>query len=239
MKSTADGESHCIICEVAAAVRDHTIGLEQRGASVELLVGELQHRIRNLLTVVQCFVSQTEAATADGFRAALTARIVALSDVHNQIEQAPNHHISLTELLERTLKPYASARHNQIYAAGPDIKLDSRLALALHMIFHELATNASKHGALASAAGRVEVQWDFKPKGTEWTLAIQWSERGGPSVGDPGPTGFGLRLITKVLPDAQVTIEFDRSGLICRMLIKADRSQIDSATAGNGSHSAE
>jgi two-component sensor histidine kinase len=83
------------------------------------------------------------------------------------------------------------------------------------------------------------VQWDFKPKGTEWTLAIQWSERGGPSVGKPGPTGFGLRLITKVLPDAQVTIDFDRSGLICRMLIKAAPSQIGSAAAGDGSHSPE
>ena len=119
MKSTDDGESHCIICEVAAAARDHTIVREQQEASLELLVGELQHRIRNLLTVVQCFISQTEAATADGFRAALTARIVALSHAHNQIEQASNHHISLTELLERTLRPYASA--NRLWPS-PDHK---------------------------------------------------------------------------------------------------------------------
>lgn len=239
MRSTGNGEPHCIICEVAAAARDHTIAREQQEASLELLVGELQHRIRNLLTVVQCFVSQTEAATADGFRAALTARIVALSDAHNQIEQARNHHISLTELLKRTLKPYASARNSQIYAAGPDVDLDSQLALALHMVFHELATNASKHGALASATGRVEVLWDFKPEGTEWTLAVQWSECGGPNVGKPQRTGFGLRLITKMLPDAQVTIDFDRSGLICRMLIKADSSQIVSAPAEGRAHTSK
>jgi two-component sensor histidine kinase len=204
-----------------------------------LLVGELQHRIRNLLTVVQCFISQTEAATADDFRAALIERLVALSDAHNQIDQARNHHISFTELLERTLKPYASARNDQIYAAGPDVEIDSRLALALHMIFHELATNASKHGALASAAGRVEVLWDFRPEGTEWTFAIQWSECGGPSVDKPTRLGFGLRLISKVLPGAQVTIDFDRSGVICRMLIKAAQSEIRTTPAGNRSSSSE
>src|SRR5215471_2806336 len=76
-------------------------------ASPELLVKELQHRIRNLLSVVQCFVINTEAQTADDYRDALTARLATLSDAYNLIESAREHRVSLRKLVERTLKPHA------------------------------------------------------------------------------------------------------------------------------------
>jgi two-component sensor histidine kinase len=210
--------------ERATAIPHYEVAHSERNASLELLVRELQHRIRNLLTVVQCFVNSTEASTADDYRVALMARIATLSDACNLIESARENRVSLAELLEQTLKPHATFLQDRILVAGPDIVLEPRLALSLHMIFHELATNASKHGALASTSGAVEVLWDIRPDGEGHALAVQWREHGGPEVLKPRHKGFGLRLISKVLSDAQVEMDFAPTGLLCRLLIEIDPS---------------
>src|SRR5712664_614953 len=197
----------------------------RRGDSVQTTgTSSLQHRIRNLLTVVQCFVNNTEASTANDYRVALMARIVNLSDAYNLIESARENRVSLAELLERTLMPHATFLKDRIFAAGPDIVLEPRLALSLHMIFHELATNASKHGALASTSGAVEVLWDVRSDGGDHALAVQWREHGGPEVRKPRHKGFGLRLISKVLSGAQVEMDFAPTGLLCRLLVEIDPS---------------
>jgi two-component sensor histidine kinase len=206
--------------ESTTAIPPYEAALSKRNASLELLVGELQHRIRNLLTVVQFFVNNTEAGTADDYRVALTARIVSLSDAYNLIERAREKRVSLAELLERTLKPHATFLKDRILVAGPDVVLEPHLALSLHMIFHELATNASKHGALTSASGAVEVLWDIRPDGEGHALAVQWREHGGPEVRKPRHKGFGLRLISKVLSGAQVDMDFAPAGLLCRFLVE-------------------
>src|ERR1700754_3762274 len=177
------------------------IAQDQLDSSLSLVVRELQHRIRNLLTVVQCLVRQTDAPTTDEYRTALSARLANLSDAYNLIERKRFHRISLTALLEQTLKPYAGFRPDRICAGGPDVELEPKLALSLNMAFHELATNASKHGALSARCGRVEALWELVPGATGRTLAMQWRERGGPEVREPDRRGFGLRLITKVLAD--------------------------------------
>jgi two-component sensor histidine kinase len=187
-------------------------------------VDELQHRIRNLLTVVQCFVSQTDSPTAEEYRAALSARIASLSDAYNLIERTCAQKISLGELVEQTLKPYAAVRKDRIRAGGPDVELEPRLALSLHMVLHELVTNASKYGALTSTSGQVEVLWELLSDDAGRRLALQWRERGGPEVREPDRKGFGLRLVTKVLRNAQVGLSFDRAGLVCQMLIEIDES---------------
>lgn len=191
--------------------------------SIGLLIRELQHRIHNLFAVVQCFVNQTEFATAPEYRAALSARIANLADAYRLIERTRSRHISLIELLEQTLRPFAAtSRSDRICARGPDIDLEPNLALSVHMVLHELATNASKHGALSASCGRVEVSWELLPGYAGRTLAMQWQERGGPEVHKPTREGFGLRLITKVLVGSQVALTFDRDGLTCRLLIPMD-----------------
>jgi two-component sensor histidine kinase len=163
----------------------------------------------------------------DEYRTALSARIAGLSDACNLIEKTPVQRISLAGILERTLKSYAAVRQDRIRAAGPDVELEPGLALSLHLVLHELATNASKYGALASASGEVEVLWellsDSAGRGRR-RLAVQWRERGGPAVREPVRKGFGLSLVTKVLGNAQVGLSFDRAGLICQMLIEINES---------------
>jgi two-component sensor histidine kinase len=198
--------------------------LSRRDASPELLVRELQHRIRNLLSVVQCFVINTEAETADDYREALTARLATLSDAYNLIESVREHRVSLAKLLERTLEPHATLLNDRILLAGPDIILEPRFALSLHMIFHELATNASKHGALTSTSGVVEVIWNVLIDGSNQALAVQWREQGGPEVTKPQHKGFGMRLISKALTGAKVDMDFAPAGLVCRLLVEIDPS---------------
>jgi two-component sensor histidine kinase len=193
-------------------------------AAPELLVNELQHRLRNLLSVVQCFVVNTEAKTTNDYREALTARIASLSDAHDLIQSAPEHRVSLVELLERTLKPHSTLPNGRILLAGPDIILEPRFALSLHLIFHELATNASKHGALTSLSGAVEVNWDILADGSSQALAVQWREQGGPKVTRPQHKGFGMRLISKALSGAQIDMDFAPGGLVCRLLVEIDPS---------------
>ena len=194
--------------------------------SLELVVGELQHRMRNILSVVLCFVNNTDANTTADFRAALSARIATLSDAYRMIESAREQRVSFAELLERTLKPHAMSHRARILLAGPDLMLEPHVALPVHVIIHELATNASKYGALTSTAGAVEVTWESPPCLGGRGLAIQWRERGGPKVTKPEHRGFGTQLIARALPDAQVDLDFAPDGLVCRLLIDLGRTQI-------------
>ena len=187
-----------------------------------LLNAELQHRIRNLLTLVQYLINQTQSVTIEGYRAALTERIGNLAAAHELIECAYGHPISLVEVVAQTLKPYAGILQDRIRIKGPDIALRPQLCLALHMIFHELATNACKHGALSSASGRVQILWAQHLDGSGRKLAIHWSELNGPEVCEPKRKGFGLSLVTKALANAQVDLNFERTGLICRLLVEID-----------------
>src|SRR5258708_30336299 len=211
--------------DAASAIHHRDVTHSTRDASLELLVRELQHRIRNLLTVVQCFVNNTEASTADDYRVALIARIVNLSDAYNVIESARENRVSLAELLERTLMPHATFLKDRILVAGPDIVLEPRLALSLHMVFHELATNASKHGALTSTSGAVEELWDIRSNGEDHALTVQWREHGAPERRKTLHKEFVLRLISKVLSGAQVEMDFAPAGLLCRLLIETDPSR--------------
>jgi two-component sensor histidine kinase len=196
--------------------------LPQRDASLDLLVKELQHRIRNLFSLVQCFVINTEANTTDDYRTALSARISALSDAYSLVESARDHRISMAKLLERTLKPHAMPSNDRIVLSGPDITLDAHIALSLHMVFHELATNASKHGALTSPSGSVSVIWDILHESGNKVLGIQWREQGGPEVIKTQHKGFGTRLIAKALAGARVEMDFESAGLACRLLLNIE-----------------
>ena len=205
-----DGGSGCAHFERIAPIRDDEL---------ELVVRELQHRMRNILSIVLCFVNNTDANTTADFREALSARIATLSDAYRMIESAGDQRVSLAAMLERTLKPHAMFHRGRILLAGPDLTLEPHIALALHVIIHELATNASKYGALTSTAGAVEVIWESPPYLGGQGLAIQWRERGGPIVTKPVRKGFGTQLIARALPGAQVDLDFAPGGLVCRLLI--------------------
>ena len=192
-----------------------------------LLVDEFNHRLRNLLTMVEAVVSRTQAADIEEFRAAVMARIAGLRSVQELIGEPDGRAVHLADLVEQTLAPYGATNEARVQAVGPAVDLRSDLALALHLVLHELATNAAKHGALGAPAGWVKIRWDvLRSSGPGRRLAMVWSEHGGPDVKTPQRQGFGTRLITRALTRAtpgHVELTFKPSGLVCRIVVELDR----------------
>jgi NO-binding membrane sensor protein with MHYT domain/two-component sensor histidine kinase len=181
-----------------------------------LLIDELNHRVKNTLATVQSIARQTAkgAASIEAFRDAFEARLLALSHTHNALTRGAWEQASLRELLAQEFSPY---RPEQVRIEGADVSLKPREALALGMVFHELATNAAKYGALALHSGCVEVRWSVDEARR---LHLTWSERGGPAVRPPTRLGFGSRLVQTALHaelGGETELEYRPDGLQARL----------------------
>jgi len=124
-------------------MRKQSAQFDLYGNGVALLLAALDHRIRNLLTTIEAAVKQTHSTTVEDYRAKLIARITGLYSFCEFTSHC-SRRLGLAQLLERSMHPY-SANGAQVLAAGPDVELEPRLALALHLVFHELAANAHKY----------------------------------------------------------------------------------------------
>jgi two-component sensor histidine kinase len=187
---------------------------------VPLLLEEINHRIRNLLAMIEAVLGQTQSITVEEYRAKVRARISGLRNFYEVIGGSGAGEVGLAELLERTMRPYCSAG-GRVIAGGPDVRLNPKLALSLHLVVHELANNARKYGALSSTDGTVKISWALQPGTAARKLAVIWNEDGGPEVKPPQRRGFGSRLIVRAL-DAygEVRVDFRPTGLACFMLLE-------------------
>jgi two-component sensor histidine kinase len=192
-----------------------------------LLLGELDHRMRNLLAVVEAMIRQTRSATVEDYRAKVMARLSGFRGLQWIIDRSGGNAISLAEVIEQTMRPYC-ADGTEVLAAGPDLNVEARLAVALHLVFHELAVNATKYGALSASGGSVSIRWEIRcTTGVARQLAIAWTEHGGPEVAHPRERGFGSRLFTRALAShGEMEVEFKSTGLVCGMLLDLDRAAI-------------
>jgi len=188
---------------------------EQRDAErrIELLLMEVNHRSKNLLSVVQSMARRT-AASGDDFIPRLEQRIAALAanqDVLVQRNWAP---VPLRELIDAQLSVIEQARA-QTEVIGPDVVIQSKTAEAMSMALHELAHNAEKYGAYSTPKGRVVIGWQIAGAGPDAEFVLEWAESGGPEVDPPGSEGFGTRIIRDV-PKArlggEVEVDYARTG---------------------------
>ena len=128
------------------------------------------------------------------FVVALEGRIKSMATTHELLSSRHWQGVPLAELVRRELAPFVNASDSRI--DGPDVVLNAEAGQALAMMFHELATNAAKFGALSAATGRVSVHWSFRRIGhAESSLCIQWEESGGPQVAPPARLGFGTSVL--------------------------------------------
>lgn len=180
-----------------------------------LLAAELQHRVKNILAIVQSLASQTfRAADApEAVRRDFDERLIALAGAHNLMTAAGRGPVALQGLAERTLKPFDPARFR---LSGEPAALDPDQAVALSLCLHELATNAVKHGALSTDGGHVELAWRRTTDDGARRVAVEWIERGGPPVAEPTRNGFGARLLRRGLgrpASAGAVLSFDPEGV--------------------------
>ena len=190
----------------------------------KLLLDELNHRVKNTLATVQAIASQTFRSKPDPaeFRAAFEARLYALSQTHNVITATSWRGAPLRDVLMAELQPHGD---NHYKVDGPDVDLSPAQALTFGMVFHELATNAAKYGALSHADGCVRVIWSLDA-GPERRLDLTWHEHGGPAVSTPTRRGVGSRLIERSVSGdlgGQAELTFEPDGLICRLSASLSR----------------
>lgn len=185
-----------------------------------LLINELNHRVKNTLASVQSIARQTlrSARTAEEMSDVFTGRLIALASAHDVLTRENWEGAGLAKIVEVALAPFDERR---IGRSGPDVRLDARAALALGMALHELATNASKYGALSNEAGEVRLTWVIREDGAAPILALEWRETGGPLVVAPKRRGFGSRLLTQGVRselNGSAELEFAPGGVICRIV---------------------
>ncbi|SCM75844.1 Signal transduction histidine kinase [uncultured Pleomorphomonas sp.] len=189
---------------------------------MHLLMRELDHRVKNTLALVLSISKRTAASeeTLEGFQGAFSGRIEALAATHNLLAGASWESLSLRQIFGAEVLPYTETGSDRINIIGPDLNLYPRAAIALGLIFHELATNAIKYGALSGETGAINLE--IHPRTDSPSIEVTWTERGGPPVKSFSRKGFGHTVIARSLsysPHGGTTLEFEPTGVVCHIRI--------------------
>jgi two-component system CheB/CheR fusion protein len=200
-----------------------TLEIEQRKRAEQqavLLLGELDHRVKNILAIVSSIIVQTLNSnnSPEAFAAAVTGRVAAIARAHSLLTNRGTAGVgTLRDVIETELEPY---QNQDLHIDGPAVVLTPKAGLSLAMAIHELASNAAKYGSLSDAKGQLAVSWAVTD-GPDRRLGLNWTETGGPRVaGPPTRRGFGTTVIERSLAyefDAEVDRSFPESGVVCRI----------------------
>jgi two-component sensor histidine kinase len=191
-----------------------------------MLIAELDHRVKNVLARVAVVAMQTRQGSnsMNEFVKALDGRIQSMAAAHSLLSQSRWSGVGLTDLVRHQLMPYATDSNTSI--GGPNIMLSAAATQAVATVLHELVTNAAKHGALSTPDGRVSVNWDRRSGGdAAESLIMTWREIAGPALTMPIQSGFGTSLIRELIPHelgGKVELAFATHGVRCEIEFPLD-----------------
>ena len=185
---------------------------------ISVLAREAEHRSKNILSNVQAIVNLSQSDTSEELKRAISGRIQAMSNVHSLFVETRWIGAEVSAIAKQELAPYEQAA--RVRMEGPETVLEPSAAQAVAVVLHELATNASKYGALSDAKGRIILTWSHASNGQ---LALRWTELGGPRVKAPERQGFGSRLIEATISQLGGNARFDwlSEGLVCEITLRA------------------
>jgi len=190
-------------------------------ARQELLLGELTHRVKNTLAVVQSIARQTlrNTPSAEEFTGRFEGRLAAMANAHGLLVQSNWLGADLAELARIQLAALTAGNPDRVRIEGPEVALSPELATPFGLVLHELGSNAAKYGALSLRSGRVSLTWSTVLWNRQPRLTVKWQETGGPPVAPPTRRGFGTNLIENGIPGATVRRDFNSDGLICTIAL--------------------
>lgn len=219
------------LIEVVLRLSDDAVAERRKaGERQELLIAELNHRVRNILALIRGLVRQSRDPALDtkSYIDMLEGRVEALARAHDQITQQNWAAAPLAKLIETEAQAYLGAKSGRLTATGPAVVLQPQAFTTLALVLHELATNSAKYGAL-SDSGSVAVKWDADDGGM---LRLSWREQGGPMVQAPTRQGFGTTIIKRSIPydlGGSADVEYAPLGLVAEFGIPERHWQLDEA----------
>lgn len=212
------------VLEVVLRMADDAAEVRRKASEKqELLIAELNHRVRNILGLVRSLISQTATAdlTTEEFARVLDSRIHALARAHDQITKDNWSPAPLKRLIRMEAAGYLLDKSDRVVVSGDDIMLTPTAYSNIALVVHELMTNSAKYGALADRSGVVDVGLARRGDGS---LDISWRERGGPAVKEPTRRGFGTTIIERSVPfelQGQAQIDYPEDGVTASFWIPA------------------
>jgi two-component sensor histidine kinase len=195
---------------------------KQAEERLTILVQELAHRVKNLLSVFQSIASRTLVGerSIESARKILVGRLQSLGHAHDLLTEASWHGAELHDVVTAEIAGFSE----RVRVAGPPLQLSPSGVQTFALIVHELCTNAAKYGALSNADGQVRASWTLGGNGSGSYMDFAWTERGGPTVQPASHEGFGLSLINAVgsNPSAMPVIDFSPEGFACKIRVPLD-----------------
>ncbi|MEO1640115.1 MAG: HWE histidine kinase domain-containing protein [Pseudomonadota bacterium] len=212
------------LLEVVLKLADERNALRKQAQDQqELLIAELNHRVRNILNLIRGLVAQgkEDATSIEAYREVLDARIYALARAHDQLTQTSWSWVPLRTLIATEVKAYLSSKANALTMTGDEIELSPTAFTTLALVLHELVTNSAKYGALIDSSGSVSVHTTMEEDGV---AKIAWREQGGPPVQIPQRRGFGTTIIERSIPyelGGSADLRFRMTGLEADFVLPA------------------
>lgn len=192
---------------------------KRREEHTRFIMRELSHRSKNLLAVIQAMARQT-ARTSRGlndFQERFTARVKGLSQSHDLLVKRDWRGVPVDELVRAHVSPFVDRAEQVLVLSGPGLILKPEAAQNLGLALHELATNASKHGALSSPTGQIEIRWGIEQHDGQRRFRMMWRESGGPEIEAPKRRGFGHSVVEAMVGRAlegEARLDWRREGLV-------------------------
>jgi len=210
---------------------------QQAEQQILLLMREVNHRSKNMLAVVQAIARQMPASDPKQFVRQFSDRIVGLAASQDLLIESNWQGVRVADLVSSQLSLFRNLIGTRIGLAGPPVRLQPPAAQALGMALHELATNASKYGALSGDEGHVKVSWALEGSGEGREFVLDWEESGGPKVKAPERRGFGYTIMVAMVEkslDATVVMEYPDTGVKWNVRAPARCTYEGPETAGRG-----
>ncbi|KCZ50254.1 HWE histidine kinase domain-containing protein [Hyphomonas pacifica] len=214
------------LLEVILRMADATVQERMKAQErQELLIAELNHRVRNILNLIKGLVnqSQAEARSVSEFTQVIGGRIHALARAHDQITDKKWQPTSVRELIETEAEAYLGLKASRVRIEGEDVFVSPQAFGTLSLVIHELMTNSAKYGALCDTNGSLRIALSLKSDGG---LVIDWKEIGGPPItSQPTRTGFGTTIIERSIPyelGGKASLRYEMSGVEARFVVPED-----------------